>query len=639
MTTLMSLLVKIGADTSGLRTGMREAETLTGGLEDALGGVGIKAAGLAVAGAAVGALAGAIKLGLAEAMAWQDGIAQMDAGLKSTAGVAGVTKQSILDLSAAMQKNTKFSDDAVLSASNLALTFTGITKDIFPDVIRLSADMATGMKMDLNSALMQVAKSMQDPVAGATALRRSGVMLTDQQEALIKKLVESGNTMSAQKMILGELSTEFAGRAVAAGATFSGQITITKNSVAELAQKLGDPLLPALQKATEGLNRALNSRDAEVGVDRIAGAIESLTKALDANSRAWFNGSEGIKWYMDQLGRGKDMNLAWLGVTAGWIGQSLGFLGQMAGIKIAGQDIGGMTGQAQGWAAMRDEYGKANLAGAETTTQNWLLIDDAVRAAGGGFVGAIDSVAASIYAAKIGLTGGVERPALTGNWLLDEENTAAYLLKLDALNKEKDAARATADWYTRKAAGSNFITGGAATGMEIWTPGATPGALGGGLGAGLSMSFPDVLARAFGSMGEAQGWQGAFKSVQGREAGVTDVRDKMAGDMFSQKYGRAATQGEWEQRYYKGSFEGIDEKGAGLDDMFGKPGTWETLIGEQAKEDKKRVDELSLAFRKALRDDPLPVRVVGTPAGGGSDAATSSLQVEHFSTTLSRSRA
>jgi hypothetical protein len=117
------------------------------------------------------------------------------------------------------------------------------------------------------------------------------------------------------------------------------------------------------------------------------------------------------------------------------------------------------------------------------------------------------------------------------------------------------------------------------------------------------------------------------------------VRDKMAGDMFSQKYGRAATQGEWEQRYYKGSFEGIDEKGAGLDDMFGKPGTWETLIVAQAKEDKKRVDELNLAFRKSLRDSPLPVTVVGTPAAGGSDAATSSLQVEHFSTTLSRARA
>jgi hypothetical protein len=172
--------------------------------------------------------------------------------------------------------------------------------------------------------------------------------------------------------------------------------------------------------------------------------------------------------------------------------------------------------------------------------------------------------------------------------------------------------------------------------------GATPGT-GAALSAlgdtGLSMSMPDVLARAFGSMGEAQGWQGAFQSAQGRAAGVTDVRDKMAGDMFSQKYGRAATQGEWEQRYYKGSFEGIDEKGAGLDDMFGKPGTWGTLIAEQTKEDKKRVDELNLAFRKSLRDSPLPVTVVGTPVASGGDAATSSLQVEHFSTTLSRARA
>jgi hypothetical protein len=87
-----------------------------------------------------------------------------------------------------------------------------------------------------------------------------------------------------------------------------------------------------------------------------------------------------------------------------------------------------------------------------------------------------------------------------------------------------------------------------------------------------------------------------------------DLRDKMAGDMFAQKYGRAATEDEWKQRYYKGSFEGVEE--GGLDATFGKPGTWATLISEKAKQEASETQKLIDAF-KAETDKVLTVQIAG----------------------------
>ena len=57
---------------------------------------------------------------------------QLNAVLKSTAGVAGVTAQAADDLAKSLEGVTNFDDEAVLSAENLLLTFTKIGKDIFP---------------------------------------------------------------------------------------------------------------------------------------------------------------------------------------------------------------------------------------------------------------------------------------------------------------------------------------------------------------------------------------------------------------------------------------------------------------------------------------------------------------------------
>lgn len=179
--------------------------------------------------------------------------AQLDAVLKSTGGAAGVTRDQVLDLSSALQQQSKFDDEAITGAQNMLLTFTSISKDVFPEATRTALNMSQALGQDLKSSSIQLGKALNDPINGVTALRRVGVQFTDSQQDQIKTLVESGNKLEAQRLILKELGTEFGGSALASSKTFAGQMEIMKNNVNDLSETIGGGLLEALNMLPGGI--------------------------------------------------------------------------------------------------------------------------------------------------------------------------------------------------------------------------------------------------------------------------------------------------------------------------------------------------------------------------------------------------
>jgi len=243
------------------------------------------AVGVAVAGAAVAAF-GVASVGAF--MESEDAAAQLNAVLKSTGGVAGVTADQANALASALQKTTKYSDESILSAQNMLLTFTNIGKDVFPDVTRAVLDMSTAMGQDLKQTSIQVGKAMQDPIAGATALQRVGVKLTDTQKDLIKSLVESGDTMGAQKVILQELQKEFGGSAEAAGKTFGGQLEILKNTFGDLMEVIGKGIVDVIQPFVKAIADYVDNHQQQIA-DGFNGLAQGIGIAFSAVKWAYDN--------------------------------------------------------------------------------------------------------------------------------------------------------------------------------------------------------------------------------------------------------------------------------------------------------------------------------------------------------------
>lgn len=211
----------------------------------------------------------------------QEIIAQTNAVLKSTGGIAGVTADQVDKLSKSLENTTKFSNEDVRSVENLLLTFTAIGKDIFPQATKTVLDMATALGEDTKSASIQLGKALQDPILGITALRRVGVNFNDAQKQVITNLVNTGQQAQAQQLILQELQREFGGSAEAAGNTFAGSLAKLKNSIHDVNVEVGQVIVTRLQPFATKALEAVASIDWEKVINKTIAALVSFKGWLD----------------------------------------------------------------------------------------------------------------------------------------------------------------------------------------------------------------------------------------------------------------------------------------------------------------------------------------------------------------------
>lgn len=251
-----------------------EAERTSKRTAAAVDGIGKKFDALRnlAAGLAIGAGIKAVLDAVTESEA---AVAQLDARLKSTGSAAGLTRDELIDLSGSMQQLTTYGDEAVLQMENLLLTFTSIKGPIFKEATAVILDVSTALGQDLQSSAIQVGKALNDPLTGISALQRVGVSFTEAQKDVIKKLVETGDTAGAQKLILAELSKEFGGAATAAANTFGGSLKQLKNAAGDLLEGDGGNL-PEAAGSIKELTQTLQDPQVKQGFANIINGLVGI---------------------------------------------------------------------------------------------------------------------------------------------------------------------------------------------------------------------------------------------------------------------------------------------------------------------------------------------------------------------------
>ena len=281
--------------------GTSKAKKKLGGVEGGLKSLGKQAliAGAAFFGAR--AIIGGLKAATRAAAEQELAEKKLEAVLKSTSHAAGMQADELKKLASSLQTSTMYGDEAIMGAESLMLTFTKIGKDVFPDAIETVLNMSTAMGTDMQSSVIQLGKALNDPIAGISALSRVGVQLTDTQKEQIKAFEAAGDTASAQKVILGELETQFGGLAKAAGDTMAGSMAKAKNAMGDAAEAMGDLLAPMIKGGADMLTKF--AKDVEAGFDFI-GKIDFKTTGenLLSNGKALMKAfTDTVKAYFDFL--------------------------------------------------------------------------------------------------------------------------------------------------------------------------------------------------------------------------------------------------------------------------------------------------------------------------------------------------
>jgi hypothetical protein len=228
--------------------GLKEAES-------ALGGFGKKLAGIGAAVAGAFAVRAVFNFGQ-EALLAAEGVATANARLEAIAKATQVfgaetnkVTKSLIAFAEAQELVVAVDAEVIKGVQAQLLSFkklsasAGEVGGVFERVTMAAFDMAAAGFGSAESNAIALGKAFEDPIRGLTALRRSGTVFTEDQQKLIKSLVETGDLLGAQTIILEELETQYGGTAEAT-ANFSDRMALAFDNVKEA---LGAALLPAFE--------------------------------------------------------------------------------------------------------------------------------------------------------------------------------------------------------------------------------------------------------------------------------------------------------------------------------------------------------------------------------------------------------
>lgn len=295
----MDVTAKFRADISDMKSKMdqisrgldnvqRSAKNTSGGfsvLKNAMGTAfggaiigGVYAAGRAMSDFASGAMSAA-----EEAVKVDARLDQIASSMGVLDGVLGGSTQRLKDQAQSLQDLTGISDETVKSAQALLLTFrsvaetAGETGGVFDRATEASLNLSAAGFGDVNGQAKALAKALEDPIKGINAMSRSGVTFTEQEKELIKTLVESGDKLEAQNIILSAVEAQVGGTA-AAMATDADKM---KAAFADLQEGIGLALFPVLQELSEALIPII--KDLQEPLAQVAGVVGgALSQAFSA---------------------------------------------------------------------------------------------------------------------------------------------------------------------------------------------------------------------------------------------------------------------------------------------------------------------------------------------------------------------
>jgi hypothetical protein len=218
--------------------------------------------------------------------------AKLTATLEATGYTAGYTTSQLKKMAAQLQKQTGVGDEVILSMQGILATFKNVSGKEFERATVAVLDMGAAMgkagkgSSDVESAVVQVGKALNDPIAGLTALSRVGVQFTEQQKAQIRTMQEAGNIAGAQAIILRELETQFGGTARAVADSGNGVMQL-KAAYGDLQEEFGRVIMESnvfgdvIRNLTSAIENLIDSGAIDLWAEKARSALSALNPVIE----------------------------------------------------------------------------------------------------------------------------------------------------------------------------------------------------------------------------------------------------------------------------------------------------------------------------------------------------------------------
>lgn len=274
MSSIGDLVANLSVNSAGFSQGLNKAQA---DLKSFSSSVVSNLSGIA---GTIGAVFGA-KMSLGAAEQDLQATQRLQSVLEATGGAAGLTASEIGKYASELQRSTNFADEVTVQAAAILATFKNIKGDNFKSVLRLAQDFSELKGVGLSESVSLLGKSLNDPIAGLAKLTKAGIMFSDAEEAMIKKMVEMGDVTGAQNILLMAMEQSFGGVAEAA----VSPLTQINNLIGDIGEEIGRVLMVAVKPLSQfvipfleqwgmGLGKVIVALGVAIGVMRVVVGVQ-----------------------------------------------------------------------------------------------------------------------------------------------------------------------------------------------------------------------------------------------------------------------------------------------------------------------------------------------------------------------------
>jgi hypothetical protein len=231
----------------------------------------LKGMGGLIAGAfTVGAIGGFIKsavLAAEEAQAVNNVLVQVAKNTLPVGTNLGIATERMIKFADSQEVLLGIDGEIIKSTQAKLLGFSNLASSanevggVFDRSLSAAFDLAAVSGKDVGAMSLALGKALEDPLSALGGIAKGTVKFSESQQDMIRGLVESGDLLGAQEVILGVVEGKFGGAAEAAA---KGSERFA-NAMENLMETAGDPLLGIFADLVTGLQPVLETLGVEIG--------------------------------------------------------------------------------------------------------------------------------------------------------------------------------------------------------------------------------------------------------------------------------------------------------------------------------------------------------------------------------------
>jgi phage-related protein len=245
--------------------GIKDASSALQGFGKSLKGIG----GLVAGAFTIGAISSFVKsavLAAEEAKAVNDVLVQVAKNTIPVGTNIAVATDRMIKFADSQEVLLGIDGEIIKSTQAKLLGFTNLASSagqvggVFDRTLSASFDLAAATGKDVSAMSTALGKALEDPLSALGGLAKGQVKFSESQQEMIRGLVESGDLLGAQEVILGVVEGKFGGAAEAAA---KGSERFA-NAMENLMETAGEPLLGVFADLVSGLQPVLTTVGTEL---------------------------------------------------------------------------------------------------------------------------------------------------------------------------------------------------------------------------------------------------------------------------------------------------------------------------------------------------------------------------------------